>query len=241
MFQFLCDARKMVLMKSDQSGNVLFYLFIVVALLAALSYVVAQSGRGGVSGIEKNRSVLVASEILDYSNMIETAFGQLRLRGCNLNEISFENSVVSSYVNPAAPTDMSCHLFDLNGAALNWQDIPQNAMTSDERYGQYYFNATNDKTGTLSTDSDLLMIAEINLDTCVAINEHLNVDPASPPLNDPNGFDFPDDTYAYKGSFGSFVGGILPYENYLSGCFQDGSAGNVSSGRYYFYKVLVER
>ena len=78
-------------MIKEQSGNVIYYVLIAVALLAALSYVVAQSGRGGFSSITKDRAGLIASEILDYSNMIETAMGQLRLRGCGLEEVSFEN------------------------------------------------------------------------------------------------------------------------------------------------------
>lgn len=227
-------------MIKEQSGNVIYYVLIAVALLAALSYVVAQSGRGGVSSITKDRAGLIASEILDYSNMIETAMGQLRLRGCGLEEVSFENSVVDAYDNSFSPSDMSCHIFDLNGGALNWQSVPQGAKTANIRYEHYYFNATNNKTGTVSSSADLIMFAEVSLDTCAAINRYLNVDPASPPLGDPNGFHFPDDAHAYKGDLSTVSGGILPYDAYLSGCFQDSSIGNESSGRYYFYKVLAE-
>ena len=78
-------------MNNSQSGNVLFYILIAVALLAALSYTVAQSTRGNVSQLSAERARLYATEIIENGNVISSAVSQLRLRGVGLDELCFDH------------------------------------------------------------------------------------------------------------------------------------------------------
>ena len=102
---------------SDISGNALFLILIAVALFAALSYAVTNPGRGG-GGIDKEQAQIDAA-VNDQCNASVDA-GRMRLTiigDCVDREISYELSDGSN-VNPAAPTDKSCHIFDAAGAGV---------------------------------------------------------------------------------------------------------------------------
>lgn len=119
---------------NPQSGNVLFYILIAVALLGALSFAVSESSRGA-GDISEDRAKLYANEIVEYGNVLATAVGQLRLRGCSDTEISFENNLVSDYDNTNAPTDESCHVFSPNGGAVTY--MAPNAEAFDTSKSSY--------------------------------------------------------------------------------------------------------
>ena len=57
-------------MKNNQSGNVLFYILIGVALLAALSFAVTHTSRGTLSHLTREQSNLLATEIIEYSTLL---------------------------------------------------------------------------------------------------------------------------------------------------------------------------
>ncbi len=115
--------------RANERGNVMFYILIAVALMAALIFAVGQSGRGSIQGVNQEKARILASEIIDYSNTIATAYAQLRLRGCKLAEMSFENTVDLNYTNAGAPADKSCHLFELAGGGITFKLPPVEALT----------------------------------------------------------------------------------------------------------------
>ena len=94
--------------RAGECGNVLFYILIAVALIAALSYAVTTTSRGGgTADISQEKAGLAASEILEYSNNIASAAAQLNLRGCRDTEISFDNTLsATDYSN----TNCNCSL-----------------------------------------------------------------------------------------------------------------------------------
>ena len=99
-----------------------------MALFAALSYAVTQSGRGGGS-VDREQSLLRASEILQYTSQIKAATDRLRLvNGCDLTELSFQadwnedgldQPIAADQVNSNTPADGSCRYFHTNGAGLS--------------------------------------------------------------------------------------------------------------------------
>ena len=66
---------------NNSNGNALFLILIAVALFAALSYAVTQSGRGGGS-IDRETAELNAAQIVQYMGAMQSAVQKLQLYGC---------------------------------------------------------------------------------------------------------------------------------------------------------------
>ncbi len=103
----------------NAKGNALFLILIAVALFAALSYAVTQSGRGGGS-VDREQRVLDASEFVQYISQIQTAYTRLTtLELCSHDEISFDPTPgTGGEENALAPGDFSCHIFSSNGGEV---------------------------------------------------------------------------------------------------------------------------
>lgn len=135
--------------RSFESGNALFFILIAVVMLAALSFAVMQGSRGGAESLSAEKTRLVATEILEYADVVAKAVAQTRLRGFEDTQISFENSAVGGYAN-ANCTDEQCKIFSPSGGGVNY--IAPNAEGLDQAsaaattfvnaanlYGQWFF------------------------------------------------------------------------------------------------------
>ncbi|MGM0423221.1 MAG: hypothetical protein ACQEQL_09025, partial [Pseudomonadota bacterium] len=99
---------------SSQKGNALFLILIAVALFAALSYAVTQSGRDA-AGIEEEQELLDAGVAQQCEGAVNHAIKRVKtLNGCQPDQISYEIEGGIN-VNDDAPADESCHLFRENG------------------------------------------------------------------------------------------------------------------------------
>lgn len=113
--------------QNNQNGSVFFYILLAIALIAGLTYAVSRGNRGSAGMLTDEQARVAAQEIIDYGNTVAAAVQKLRLRGCKDTEISFENNISSAnYTNPNAPSDKSCHVFDINGGNINVK-IPQDS------------------------------------------------------------------------------------------------------------------
>ncbi|QQR69534.1 MAG: hypothetical protein IPI58_02380 [Alphaproteobacteria bacterium] len=89
-----------------------------MAILAVLASAIA-AGSGSFNGdISAVSAKAQASAILGYANEVKFAVDRLIAKGCTDTEISFENPIASGYTNPNAPSDKSCHVFDVNGGGV---------------------------------------------------------------------------------------------------------------------------
>ncbi len=148
----------------NQNGSVLIYIFIVVALFAALSYVVSQMIRGDGQSISKETSALYASEILQYSATIRNGIQDLRIsNNCADDEISFENNIVEGYENTNAPTNYSCHIFHPAGAGISWTRPHEVASNSTD----YHFESRRVSGSGKSLDDDLMRIHQTGLNALI--------------------------------------------------------------------------
>ena len=220
-------------MKNTQSGNVLIYVLIAVALLAALSYAVAQSGRGGVKNLTREKAALYATEIIGYGNTVFQAVSQLRLRDYDASEISFENPIVAGYTN-ANCTDSECKIFDIYGGGLTWVSPPTGANDGTD----WVFTVNHiDGVGLSGTDDrDVMMILQnLDLTVCQEINNKLHNTTVIPQQ------DFPLTNIAPF--TGSFNGRTIQASGVLVGkyayCFE--GAGTPPAGTYSYYQVLIPR
>lgn len=225
-----------------QRGNVMFYILIAVALLAALIFAVAQSGRGNIKHVSDEKARMLASEIVDYSSAVATAFAQLRLRGCTLEQMNFENDIIAGYANGGAPADLTCNIFALAGGGVTFKRPPDDALTAT---GIHVFSAGAelDHIGSTCADdrcADLIMftgpLSEI---VCIQVNDQLGIGEAGAPP--PEGAANVTALVKYTGSATHAVTfGDAPesadFQGKNAACLQDDN-----DSLYYLYKVLSAR
>ena len=160
--------------RQSERGNVLFYVMFAVALLAALSYAVSQSGRGSITQLNAEKARLLADEILQYGNVLASAAAQLRLRGCKDTEISFENPILTgTHINASAPPDKTCHIFDPAGGGVTYHTFDVSGVTGTPR-----FQTGNQAITQIGMDNEADLWMHITLDNsesahmlCAQIND----------------------------------------------------------------------
>lgn len=155
-----------------QSGNVLFVILIAVALFAALSYVVTQE-RTGTKDISEDKANLLASQITSYASSVAGAVLRLKnIGGCTDEMISFENPLVSGYLNSNAPADKHCHVFHPSGGGLSFQSNFGGIDTKTVISARFQINGLYTATltpGNLYNDLALYMLVDEK--TCAAVNK----------------------------------------------------------------------
>ena len=240
-----------------ERGNVLFYILIAVALIAALSYAVSSTGRGGSTDISAERASLAASEILEYANVLSSATTQLKLRGCRDIEVSFDNTISGTdYSNTNAPADNTCNVFHLAGGGVQYIDPEaewlDNDFNAEDYFGETLITATAcvDQIGSGTADcaaagsgaAELIAVTGfIKEEICISLNRKLGVGTAgaAPPVDD--GSAWPTSSTAYQGNYtgGTRIqdsGQIL--DGRKAACFE---ATTNPAGGFHFYKVLLAR
>ena len=232
--------------RSSESGNVLFYIFLAVALLAALSYAISESTRGNVQQLTEERARIYAGEIIEYSNVISNAVAQLRLRGVDDEDLCFDDpSWGANDYDHAGCTDDLNRLFHPDGAGMTWTQPPSDAMattpTPDNLWHIYGDNEIDDvgtTCGTADCADLILVVDELNIQTCIELNELLNVvNPLGVPPTDSN---IGETRFVGTFSAGQVIGneaGGTNFQGRSSACFQRTSA----PAEYTFYKVLIAR
>ena len=242
-------------MKND-SGNVLIYILIAVALLAALSYAVARMGHSsGLTEFSNERDGLMASELIEYGTVMGNAIAQLRLRGYPDTEISFANDIDTDYTNPNC-VESGCEIFNPAGGALHylepkaeWLDDSQSAQA---HYGELYITGSSNVEDVGTGDDDLILfVPYIRKSLCEAINTKLGILPSSDDV--PSETDGPFVTGdEFIGTYGSAAdqkisgdgttGETEILHNQSAGCTEgSGGASIPPAGSYHFYQVLISR
>jgi hypothetical protein len=227
-------------MRNNQSGNVLFIVLIAVALLASLSFAVSRGGRGNVDALSGERARLLATDIIEYSNLIGNAVAQIRLRGFPDEQISFENNVLSGLVNGNC-ADAQCEIFSGGGISyiLPPSEVMDSSASPDNRWHFLADNEIQDVGSTCGADTcaDLLLVLdELKLSVCQQLNKLLGVtdlDVAPPTDADVGVVEFVG-SYGYSETIGD-SDAVLAGKR--SACFLKSTV----PAEYVFYKVLVAR
>lgn len=221
--------------KNPQSGNVLFYILLAVALFAALSFAVSSTSTTSGNVLTGEQTRLAAQGVISYANTIAAAVQKLRLRGCTESQLNFENNIVSGYTNGGAPSDDSCDIFSTSGGQVQFKAPPKNANDGSD----WIITGTNEVTGvgTDGTGEDLILSLE-NLDSavCLELNNQLNpgIFSTDPPVDlSTNSSTKFTGTYPSTDTIANVGHGLT---GRISACYLE-----TTGGEYNFYKVLLAR
>lgn len=247
--------------RHGERGNVLIIIFIAIALFAALSFAVSDMMRGGSpNSISKETAKLAADEIVDYARTVRQAVQNIRIsNGCEDTQISFEKAPFdgsdAGYVNASAPSDNSCHVFNLSGGSINYfipdTDWLDGSLSAGTLYGEWYvpdgvcIQGIGNGTGTCQSDGIdnediVLVLPYLKQEICVQINEKLGLSSgsAAPPTETNDAWPVTYDKFTGPFTEDKIFSG---HNNAIAGCFE-GDTGRVpNAGSYHFYQVIVPR
>jgi len=159
---------------SNCGGNVLWFILLAVVLLAGLTMVLSRMGSSVDQDADQEQNIIKASQIIRYGKGLELAIDRLKLSGCSENEISLENDQVSSYANPAAPPDLSCHVFETQGAGQSWRDFNATNLNNANAPVIYSGEIAIDGLGTARPE--LMILARVSESICAQINRLSDID-----------------------------------------------------------------
>ena len=161
-------------------------ILIAVALFAALSYAITQSGRGGGS-IDREQATLNASGLVQYSQAVATGIQKGKiLSGLADNEYCFHSTEwgFNDYYTSTTCDNPEMNVFSPDGMGVPfsrpnaaWLDTLHSA---ESRYGDYIYYRYNVEgigtEGITTTSADLLLFTPyVKRDLCLSINENLGI------------------------------------------------------------------
>jgi hypothetical protein len=227
-----------------ESGNVIWFLLIAVALLGMLTMVLTRSGSTVDQSGDVEQRRIKGSELLRYTKSIETAVQAMIVRGVSENDISFQNTVTATDYTNADCSISDCKIFDVGGAGLTYQNFPDANDGSD-----WIFTAANNVgttanpvgTTAAASGNDLIMLLpNVKSALCLQINRDLDVGIAGTMPVETTGIAVTPFTGSYPGGGPTLIDGDpapLELDGKQSGCFSDANDG----GKTYFYQVLLAR
>lgn len=154
----------------NEQGNALFLILIAVALFAALSYAVTQSGRGG-GGVDREQALISASQITQYGAGLRTTVTRMVITGSGATELEFDSD----------GTDSANEVFHADGGGAVDQAPPTSAGTATTYTymptdGSVGHHITGVGTDTAVSGQDVIVgVDGLSLAVCRAINTGLGL------------------------------------------------------------------
>lgn len=248
--------------QGTQSGSVIVWILVCVAMFAALSFTVANIMRGG--GVTKNTEMMrvQANEIIGYGDTIRRAVQATRINGYSITELSFENDYISGYANPNCG-DAGCRIFGSGGGGVKYSLGDEKWLDNNQRdeplYREWFIPAdscipnvgTGDSTcggDAAATNEELIIfLPYIKEGVCTEINRQLGIVSSTGALPQDSGCAW--GTSPVNRFTGNFIDGqsvtSFPDATLLSGrpagCFRIGSCTGYPANTFHYYQVLLPR
>ncbi len=238
-----------------ERGSILFYIFIGIAVFAALSFAVANIMRSGGGNPKREIASLYATDIQQYAEGLRRAVQALRIQGIEDTAMSFENPIADDY-DHAGCTDDSCRVFANAGGGMAYA-APSAEWLDSEHAGQPYFGAwyfpakvcvegagnggSGCESDSIENEDLVALLPWVTRDLCLVINENLGI---SNPGDEPpqaNSDTWPADSAKFLGSYAA-ENSVINMGGETSGCYR-GTAGTGRPGSegYVYFKVLLGR
>ena len=229
---------------NSEHGSIFIYILIAIALFASLTYAIGRDKGGSSDIFTEQQTKITAQAIIEYGNTVAGAVQKLKLRGCDDNEISFENSATSGYINANAPASLKCHIFEKDGGNINHQPVPKNIQTVNTTYHDTRYSGSSNILDVGTIEPDLFLFYRMkSKEVCMEINDYagiFNVGPNAPSEVGLSGAGFTG-TYASVFTLGDDNDGSHFLGQNL-GCYEAfGVLDTDGASQYDFYQVLIAR
>lgn len=211
-------------------GNALFLILIAVTLFAALSYAVSQSGRGG-RGVDKERVLIDASQILQGAENLRAAITRMLLTGTDVADLTLCSGGPLDTCNVVSAGECASGrdcLFAPEGGGAVFPTLPK-SVTDLSHAWVFKRGWAIDGIGTTAADPNIVL--GMPIETCEALVSGLGLSGFDPV---PVIADLQVLAYYFNPSGTFTCGGPCTGNPY--GCFR-GSDASVG----YFYFTLIER
>jgi hypothetical protein len=225
------------LMKREgERGNALFLILIAVALFAALSYAITQSGRGSGT-VNKETNIVVSGQVVEEPAAVRTAITRMIITGTSATAITFTGSGASDVFDPTA------------GGATDVAPPSGACTTAADCAAWYYVGATSgngifvQNIGTTASEG-LAVLGKVGSgmtsSVCTQIQKGLGFSSTTPVVQATAVVWQTAGAYsAAAGGSATTVSGTVASSE-LAGqafaCFQNGTGGN-----YTYYHTLIEQ
>ena len=169
----------------SQTGNALFLILMAVALFAALSYAVTQSGRDS-GGISKEKVMLKAAEIAEYCALLESVTMRMILTGTDEGDLEYCSSGAGAIICEIDSDDVctsgSDCAFSTDGGGAPSKNIVSEAGESGGNATAYYGAAFVVGVGDTDTGTgdSVCFFNDVSEDVCEELNSNLGISGAIP-------------------------------------------------------------
>lgn len=170
-------------MSLPQRGNILFLILLAVVLFAALAYAVTQSLRGGGKDGGAEKMDLVAAQLLQNMNLIETTMTRaMMINGIKEWGFDFNRPGGTASTNNTCQ-QTECRIFTEKNGPVPYFDLPVEAMSDPSQNKGYYNVAQVVNVGTSAPDI-LVSYNYVSAGFCSALNKALNLNDISMTVSD---------------------------------------------------------
>ncbi len=222
---------------SKELGNATIYVLLVVALFAALSFILARQNDSSESGrLDGDRAAILANQILAYPMQVRQSIDMMLMTGESVSDLLF---MLPGEVGFDDPSDSPApQVFHPHGGGLIRAALPRDAVQSgiSNPDAGWYLGRFSNVAWTPTAMTDVLLVAwGLAEPMCQAINKTLTGSTAIPALSNtvPNVFI---DTSRHTGT------NVLEFDATICADCEDIPALCVTnSGAYGFYTIITGR
>lgn len=224
----------------NTSGNILFMILIAIALLAALTYAMSGSMRGG-GNISDDQLRVKVDRLMMLASDIKTGVSTIYSQGVSESDLSFAHPSLTGY--GTIGSNNLVEIFNEDGGGVGSPEIPSGL--NDGSQMEFYGHTRAPRVGQNTVADLLLVVPNMTESACRAVNMRLGYTEVAPIPQDNDG----DSLCVYTGATGRFVG---TFET-VSPNQMDGGTPNMTilpapfgcvtceSSQYHMYYTLLER